>query len=589
MSCSHTDVTEVARLDALRKLDVLDTPFSEAFDMITRMAAQLFRLPIAAVSLTDSNRQWFKSRVGIEHWSIPRMKAPCAQVADESCVLVIPDLQKDDYYHDSVLAASGIRFYAGAPLVTTDGYCLGAMCVLGNEPRDISDAERAALKDLAKMAMAQIELRHALGRVDPVSRLPNRAQFVDDFNDLALDRPYSEARLAAMINLASPSQLSHAVRAMGASYLDEIVSEAVRMLSSTVGKNGTVYHLSATEFAFIAPPHTELSEFTTMLETLLRERRTYVNSRFVTTATIGIAPFEFGITKCDDLLRNLYSAAQHALELDCGVLVFSPKQDDTYRRSFRLINDFGTALESDSQLRLVFQPKINLITGACVGTETLLRWTHPNLGEISPAEFIPLIEQTSMVREVTRWVLNRAIQQAARWCGEGMELRVAVNVSAVNLLEPDFCASVIESTQRYKLPVSCLELELTESALMTNPRMARTTMMELAAAGVHMSIDDFGTGYSSLAYLQSLPTQSVKIDRSFVLGIDSDERKKSLVASMVKLSQDFGHRVVAEGVETDTVAQVLRDIGCDEAQGYFYARPLSPTAFSDWFTQRFIY
>jgi hypothetical protein len=301
---------EAERLDALRKLNLLDTPPSEAFDRITRMAAQLFQLPVAAVSLTDSDRQWFKSRVGVEHSTIPRMKAPCAQAADEGQMLVITDLQADDHYRDSPLAASGVRFYAGAPLMTNDGYCLGAMCLLGAEPRQVSEAERAALQDMAAMVMAQIELRHAFGRVDPLSGLPNRNQFIDDFGDLAL--------------------------------------------------------------------------------------------------------------------------------------------------------------------------------------------------------------------------------------------------------------------------------EITESALMKNPRLAEATLNALAAAGVHLAIDDFGTGYSSLAYLQRLPAEVVKIDQSFVRGLDRDERKRALVSAMIKLSHDLGHRVVAEGVETPEVAQVLKDAGCDEAQGYWYARPLGPQAFAAW-------
>jgi GAF domain-containing protein len=245
---------EAERLDVLRKLNLLDTPPSEAFDRITRMAAQLFQLPVAAVSLTDTDRQWFKSRVGVDHDRLPRMKAPCAQVTDESAMVVIHDLQADAEYRDSPLAASGARFYAGAPLMTNDGYCLGAMCVVGSEPRQVSEAERASLRDMAAMVMAQIELQHALGRVDPLSGLPNRNQFIDDFGDLTLDRPHGEERVAALINLASPEQLSNAMRAMGASYLDEIVGEAVRMLRASVGRSSTVYHITATEFAFMAPP-----------------------------------------------------------------------------------------------------------------------------------------------------------------------------------------------------------------------------------------------------------------------------------------------------------------------------------------------
>jgi EAL domain-containing protein (putative c-di-GMP-specific phosphodiesterase class I)/GGDEF domain-containing protein len=582
-SCVHR---EAERLDALRKLNLLDTPPSEAFDRITRMAAQLFQLPVAAVSFTDSDRQWFKSRVGIEHWSIPRMKAPCAQVADRERMLVVTDLLADEYYRDSQLAASGVRFYAGAPLMTNDGYCLGTLCVLGAEPRQVSEAERAALQDMAAMVMAQIELRHAFGRVDPLSGLPNRNQFIDDFGDLSLDRPHGEERLAALINLASPEQLSHALRAIGAAYLDEIVGEAVRMLRASVGRSSTVYHVTTTEFAFIAPPGTACAEFREALAALLHQRAASVTSRFVTTAAIGVAPFEAGVTGCADLLRNLHSAAQHAYETDCGVSVFSSEQDAVYRRHFVLMNEFGAALESNSQLRLVFQPKVALDSGACIGAEALLRWTHPTFGEVSPGEFIPIIERTSMVRATTHRVLEMALYQLAAWRAGGLELQVAVNVSAVNLLEPDFCERVVDGLRRHGLPAASLALEITESALMKNPRVAEATLNALAAAGVHLAIDDFGTGYSSLAYLQRLPAEVVKIDQSFVRNIEHDERKRSLVSAMIKLSHDLGHRVVAEGVETLAVAQVLKDAGCDEAQGYWYARPLGPQAFAEWFGGR---
>lgn len=157
---------EEKRLHALTSLNLLDTPPSESFDRITRMAAQIFQLPIAAVSLTDIDRQWFKSKVGVDHGAIPRTKAPCAQVADNCKLVVIEDFERDERYCDSLLGISGIRFYAGAPLTTRDGYTLGALCVLGTEPRKITEAESSALQDLASMVMSQIELQH------PPARLP---------------------------------------------------------------------------------------------------------------------------------------------------------------------------------------------------------------------------------------------------------------------------------------------------------------------------------------------------------------------------------------------------------------------------------
>ena len=581
--------SEAGRLDALHRLNLLDTPPNVSFDRITRMASRLFGLPLAAVSLTDVNRQWFKSRVGIVQESIPRLKAPCAQIAESGRMLVVNDLQADSLYADSPLAGAGVRFYAGAPLLTNDGYCLGSMCVLGAEPREVTEAERAALRDMADMVMAQIELQHALGRVDPASGLPNRTQFVDDFNDLSQDSPPGEARVAGLLKLASPEQLSSALRAMGTTWLDEVVGEAVRMLAETIGAGSTVYHLTPTEFAFITPPGTDVAAFCADMEAWLERRAASVTSRFVTTARIGVAPFTIGVTGSAELLRNLHSAAQHAFDQDRGVSVFSQEQDAVYRRSFWLINAFGAALDGADgadaaacQLRLVFQPKVDLASGACIGAEALLRWTHPELGDVSPGEFIPIIERTSMVRATTDWVLRSAMRQLAAWRADGLELELAVNVSAVNLLEPDFCERIVGKLREHGLPASSLALEITESALMKNPKVAEATLQALHAAGVHLAIDDFGTGYSSLAYLQSLPAQVVKIDQSFVRGIEGDERKRSLVSAMIQLSHDLGHRVVAEGVETAEVAGVLQGVDCDEAQGYWYAKPLAPGVFVEW-------
>jgi EAL domain-containing protein (putative c-di-GMP-specific phosphodiesterase class I)/GAF domain-containing protein len=581
---------EQQRLDALRRLNLLDTPPVDALDRITRMAAELFKLPIAAISLTDTDRQWFKSRVGVEHCSIPRENAPCAQVAETSEVLVVPDLAADACYHDSLLAASGIRFYAGAPLVTQDGHCLGALCVLGSEARQVTAGEAAALRDLATMVMAQIELRHALGRIDPQSGLPNRLQFIEDFQDLNLDRPHGEQRLAALVNLGSPEELG-AVRVIGSAVFDEIVDDAVRLMKTTFGLSGAVYHVGATGFVFLAPSGTDTDAFCAELAQWVERRAASTTSRFVITARIGVAPFQVRVTTHEELLRDLHSAVQQAFDEDHGVTMYSSERDAAYRRRFWLVNEFGAALDAAtgggaSQLRLVYQPKVDLATGAGTGAEALLRWIHPEAGDVPPGEFIPVIERTALIRATTNWVLEAAMRQLAAWRADGLFIPLAVNVSAVNVLEPDFCARVVAGLRRHGLPPDSLVLEITESALMQNPALAMATLRALDAAGVRLAIDDFGTGYSSLAYLQSLPAQVVKIDRSFVCDIEHDARRRALVQAMIKLSHDLGHRVVAEGVETPDVVELLREAGCDEAQGYLYAKPLEPGAFVQWFALR---
>ncbi|MGI4721503.1 MAG: sensor domain-containing phosphodiesterase [Janthinobacterium lividum] len=581
----HSHLAEASRLEALRQLELLDTAPGEAYDRITRMAAQLFQLPIAAVSLTDADRQWFKSKVGVEHKQIPRLKAPCAAVVESGQVLAVPDLLEDDCFRDSPLAESGIRFYLGAPLTTREGHCLGAMCVLGLEPRAVSAADRAALQDLAAMVMAQIELQHAIGRVDPISGLPNRNQFVGDVRDLELAEAHGEGRLAVMVSLASPEELSDAMRVMGSAHLDEIVRTAVPALRR-LAAGGKVYHVGTAQFAFVAPPGASLVRYSGALLAWLGERAPAAGAHFMTTTTVGLVRFAVGQDAPLDILRNLHSASHDALGAESGLRVYSPEQDAAYRRRFWLIGEFGRALQQPDALHLVFQPKVALHGGACRGVEALLRWTHAEEGFIAPGEFIPIVESTSLARATTEWVLEAAMRQLAAWRAEGVALQVAVNVSAVNLEEADFCERVLDGLQRHGIDPASLALELTESALMRKPKAAQDTMERLARAGVKIAIDDFGTGYSSLAYLQEMPADVVKIDQSFVRNMEGDERTLSLVTAMIKLSHDLGHRVVAEGVENEAVAQLLREAGCDEAQGYLYGKPMPAEMLAEWLAAR---
>lgn len=573
---------EVARLHALRQLDLLDTPPSENFDRITRMASQLFGLPIAAVSLTDTDRQWFKSRVGVDHWSLPRDKAPCAEVADCARPLIVPDLLEHELYRDSPLAASGIRYYAGAPLLTRQGYSLGAMCVLGTEPRETSPEELRLLADLASMVMAQIELQHAMGHVDPVTGLPNRAQFVDDLSDLARDRPEGERRLLVLADIATMEQLDEAARVLGPAYVDGLAREGGRRIAEAIGPVRKVYHVAATQMAFLSLPGVEERAYLDHLGYMLGALRSDADSRFVTSTAVGVVPFALGAIDGDDLLRRASSAAQDARATLSRVGLYSPEVDRGHRRRFTLLNDFGEALAGADQLRLVFQPRVDARSHECLGAEALLRWRHPRLGDIAPGEFIPLVERTALARETTEWVLDAALAQAARWRTLGLDLKLSVNMSAANLDEADFPERLAAKLAHHALPPSCLELELTESAMMIDSSKALELMARIADMGVDLAIDDFGTGYSSLSYLQQLPARVLKIDQSFMRDLDADERKRMLVRTMVELAHKFDYRVVGEGIETEQVLHILALSGCDEAQGYLFARPLESGDFEQW-------
>lgn len=581
---------EQSRLFALQQLNLLDTTPSEGFDRITRMASQLFGLPIAAVSLTDVDRQWFKSRVGVDHWEIPRHKAPCAQVSDSSEVLVIPDMLESSRYRDGHLANSGIRFYAGAPLVTRDGYSLGAMCVLGTEPREVTEEEQASLKDLAAMVMSQIELQHALGRIDSLTGLPNRSQLDDDLQDLAKDASaHGMNRVALFTEVVDAIQWSVLHRTMGPAFLDELTRVSAECLREAIGKETTLYHLGACQFVHLlsAECDGDLIDRALQLREALMALESAREVPVLVQPSIGIAPFRLGEMAASDILRSAHAASLDARLMEEGAGLYSSAWDELYQRRYQLLSDVGPALAADDEFYLVFQPRVSMDSGHCQGAETLLRWRHPTLGEVSPAEFIPLIENTPMVRPLTDWVVKGAIRQAATWHRQGRTLRISVNVSATNLLEPDFAERLLDELGRAGLPAEAIELELTESALIGRGKVAAVQLEALIAAGILIAIDDFGTGYSSLSYLHEIPADVVKIDRGFITDLGEDERTRTLVRSMITMAHDLGYSVVAEGVETAEAYAWLERLGCDEAQGYFMAKPLLPEALESWLDSRF--
>jgi EAL domain-containing protein (putative c-di-GMP-specific phosphodiesterase class I) len=260
--------------------------------------------------------------------------------------------------------------------------------------------------------------------------------------------------------------------------------------------------------------------------------------------------------------------------------VFENDQEVRQQRRLQLSADLPEAVDA-GHLRLVFQPKVSVATGAVLGAEALLRWKHATLGEVPPAEFVALAESTGSTGAMTRRVVKAALQQLAAWRAEGLRLELAVNLSAGDIIDtglPDF---VLEQLRAYDVPATALLLEITESAVMRDVKTAASNMEHLRVAGVRFAIDDFGTGYSSLSQLKGLPVDEIKIDRTFVRNAAEDENDALIVRSTIELGHSLGLRVVAEGVENDEGLAALKSMGCDQAQGFGIARPMDPAAFLD--------
>jgi len=283
----------------------------------------------------------------------------------------------------------------------------------------------------------------------------------------------------------------------------------------------------------------------------------------------------------DTLIQHADLAMYVAKSGNLGFQVYAAKYDQHSRSRLALLGELRRAID-EGELVLHYQPKIDLTTGRADGVEALLRWQHPSRTLIPPGEFIPFAEHTGLIRPLTAFVLNAALRQAHQWRQAGLDLNMAVNLSARNVVDPQLPLDVSRLLAHWDVPAERLELEITESALMGEPVRTVEVLTSLSQMGVSLALDDFGTGYSSLASLKRLPVDEIKIDRSFVMHMAAVESDAMIVRSTIDLGHNLGLRVVAEGVETPEAWDLLVDLDCDVAQGFYLGRPMPGADVARW-------
>jgi EAL domain-containing protein (putative c-di-GMP-specific phosphodiesterase class I) len=575
---------EAARQNALRNLRLLDVAPSESFDRITRLASRLLGAPVSTISLTDNDRQWFKSRFGVNLTEIPRSEAPCSYALHADEVFVVPDMLTDDRFKDSVLAKAGIRFYAGAPLITRTGYALGTLCVVDGTPRALADDERRLLVDLAAMVMTQIEVQNTIGRIHPTSGYPNEYQFFEDLEDLAKRHP-DQHKVGLLIELASPQQITHGLRVLGAAYAEELVRSATEAMRRTLGEEIHIYHVGPTR-CLVLLDQLAIGEMETLarrLDISLRDALQFSGVPVNLDPVIGVYLFALSDVETPrDIMRRLFNAADDARKTGRRLAFYTEIGDRAHARSFRLVNDMRGAFADPTEFRLLYQPVIDFASGQCTGAEALLRWRHKTLGEVGPAEFIPLAEGTALIRPLTAWVLDTAVAQLAEWGRSRRFPRISVNISMRNLEESDFADTLASILDRHGVDARMIQIEFTESVLVSYSARALEQLDALKEMGVAIAIDDFGTGYSGLSYLQQLPATVLKIDQSFIKSLAVSKHDQKLVHGVISMAHDLGYRVVAEGIENHEAYDMLSAWNCDEAQGYLIAHPLAPSMMDKW-------
>jgi diguanylate cyclase (GGDEF)-like protein len=432
----------------------------------------------------------------------------------------------------------------------------------------------------ATAAMSLERERQALH--DLLTGLPNRKLLIRRTRE-ALDGAAAGRRATALF-LLDLDRFKEINDTLGHQVGDTLLKLVARRLEATVRPGDCVARLGGDEFAVLVDGVDDAQEAVYIAERMrsaLAEPFRSESMSFEIEGSIGVAVHPEHGLDFETLLQRADVAMYVAKERGTGVEIYSPDTDRHSTMRLGLLGELRSALDK-GELELYYQPKADLRTGDVVGVEALLRWRHPARGMVPPDEFIPLAEQTGLMRHITQFVVDEALRQLAAWWRGGLRVQVAVNVCARDLYDREFAPYLRGRLELHGVPPRALMVEVTESVLMADPTRAATTLVSLADLGVGVSLDDFGTGYSSLVHLKRLPVSEVKIDRSFVMRMDVHEDDAAIVRSIIELATALGLRVVAEGVETQESWDRLAVYGCDAAQGWYLAKAMPPEAVTRW-------
>lgn len=429
---------------------------------------------------------------------------------------------------------------------------------------------------------------------DALTGLPNRQLFLERLDwSLRLARRHNKQFALLQIGLDRFRQINDT---LGHEIGDEVLKAAARRLSGSLRESDTLgklddsdegislSRLAGDEFMVLVSEIGQAEDASIIARRLLDTMQSplILNGReLFVTVSVGIAIYPQDAEDPSELLTNVDLAMTQAKLRGRNTYVFhSPETNARSHERLTLETELRKAIERD-QLELWYQPKLHTAGGRMVGAEALLRWTHPTMGPISPASFIPLAEETGLILPLGEMVLRRACRDAAVWQGEARALPVSVNVSSLQFRRGDMPEIIQSALQASGLPANSLIIELTESLLMDNAQANIDMLRSIKALGVHLSMDDFGTGYSSLAYLKRFPLDEIKIDQQFVRDLPADAGNSAIVGAVIAMAHGLGLKVTAEGVETQAQRDFLNQHDCDQFQGYLFSRPLPLQAFTD--------
>jgi diguanylate cyclase (GGDEF)-like protein len=437
---------------------------------------------------------------------------------------------------------------------------------------------RGANSSLRNARLA-LEMHH-LATHDPLTQLPNRSAFLERLEDAVNSLPPGSMVAVLLMDLDRFKEINDT---LGHHNGDNLLQQVGVRLRKEIAPEFTVAHMGGDEFAILVEPES-LTHAASVAEHVLK--------CFEPPFVVGELPVEAGVsigmalcpehgTNPNALVQRADVAMYQAKGARTGFAVYQPEHDPYSVAALSLVPELRQATESRNLL-LHYQPKVAVETGHVLGVEALLRWKHARLGMIGPDRFIPVAERTGLIKQITLFVLGESMRQVQEWSRSGLDLNLAVNLSAYSLHDPTLTNDIEEALAKWSVPAESVELEITESALMADPVRASATLRELTDMGLQIAIDDFGTGYSSLSRLRELPVSTIKIDKSFTLGLPRSDDDMAIVRSTIDLAHNLGLAAVAEGVESENVLRRLAELGCDFAQGNYVSRPVTADVLSSW-------
>ncbi|ALM83026.1 bifunctional diguanylate cyclase/phosphodiesterase [Bordetella sp. N] len=439
--------------------------------------------------------------------------------------------------------------------------------------------------DITQRKAAEHKIR-LLAMYDSLTGLPNRTLCMESLGRALVEARMNDGMLAVLFMDLNRFKEINDTRGHGVG--DQVLVQVARRFQAVLRPGEILSRLAGDEFIVATPvdDRAAAADLAERLQSALLDPVAAADHTFFMRVSIGIALHPMDGTTIDDLLKRADIAMYRAKASGVGHVFYEPEMSDGLAERMELAKDLARAL-NNGELQLYYQPKVHLDSGAMVGAEALLRWYDPRRGWVSPVDFIPIAEARGMMAPLGRWVLREACRQMKSWQLEGLHFtgRLAINLAAQELDDGMLASNIVDIVRAADLEPEFFELELTESGLMGDIERSIVVMAALKAAGFSLSIDDFGTGYSSLAYLKRLPVDKLKIDISFVRDMLNDRHDRTIVTTILGMAHNMGLSAIAEGVERAEQADALRNMGCDEAQGYYYGRPQPASVFArTWLT-----